>query len=81
MPTTRDLAVVLSSIFFMEENADGFHVNSYFLTHPEMVLGTPASRSTPYGKPEYTVLPLPDADLGEQLHEAVSHIHGQQRGI
>ena len=62
-----------------EENADGFHVNSYFLTHPEMVLGTPASRSTPYGKPEYTVLPLPDADLAVQLHEAVSHIHGKYK--
>jgi len=60
-----------------EENADGFHVNSYFLSHPEMVLGKPSSRSTPYGKPEYTVLPFPDADLAAQLHEAVSHIHGK----
>ena len=60
-----------------EENADGFPVNSYFLTHPEMVLGTPASRSTPYGKMEYTVLPFPDAELGEQLRDAVSHIHGR----
>lgn len=60
-----------------EENADGFPVNSYFLSHPEMVLGTPASRSTQYGKMEYTVLPLPDADLAAQLHEAVSHIHGR----
>lgn len=62
-----------------EENADGFPVNSYFLSHPEMVLGTPASRSTPYGKMEYTVLPLPDADLAVQLHEAVSHIHGEYK--
>lgn len=60
-----------------EANADGFLVNSYFLDNPHMVLGTPASRSTQYGKPEYTVLPLLDADLGEQLREAVSHIHGK----
>lgn len=60
-----------------EENADGFSVNSYFLDNPHMVLGTPASRSTQYGKPEYTVLPIPDANLGEQLREAVSHIHGK----
>lgn len=59
-----------------DENADGFLVNGYFLTHPEMVLGKQSSRSTQYGKPEYTVLPIPDADLGEQLSEAVSHIHG-----
>lgn len=62
-----------------DENEDGFPVNSYFLSHPEMVLGTQASRSTPYGKPEYTVLPLSDADLAVQLHEAVSHIHGKYK--
>lgn len=60
-----------------DENADGFLVNRYFLKHPEMVLGKQSSRSTQYGKPEYTVLPLLDADLGEQLREAVSHIHGK----
>ncbi len=60
-----------------QENEDGFSVNSYFLSHPEMVLGTPSSRSTQYGKQEYTVLPLPDADLGEQLQKAVSHIQGE----
>ncbi len=61
-----------------DENADGFLVNRYFLLkHPEMVLGKQSSRSTQYGKPEYTVLPLLDADSGEQLREAVSHIHGK----
>ena len=61
-----------------EENTDGFQINRYFLSHPEMVLGMPASRSTQYGL-EYTVLPIPDADLGEQLREAVSHIHGEYK--
>lgn len=59
-----------------EENTDRFPVNKYFISHPEMVLGTPASRSTQYGS-EYTVLPLAGADLGVQLREAVSHIHGK----
>ena len=59
-----------------DENEDGFPVNRYFKSHPEMVLGTPASRSTQYGS-EYTVLPLAGADLGVQLREAVSHIHGK----
>lgn len=59
-----------------DKNADGFLINGYFFTHPEMVLGKQSYRSTQYGKPEYTVLPIPDADLGEQLREAVSHIHG-----
>ncbi len=60
-----------------DENADGFQVNSYFLKHPEMVLGKQSSRSTQYGKLEYTVFPIPDAELGAQLHEAVSKIHGE----
>ena len=59
-----------------EENTDGFPVNRYFISHPEMVLGTTSSRSTQYGS-EYTVLPILAADLGEQLREAVSHIHGE----
>ena len=59
------------------ENTDGFLVNSYFMDNPHMVLGTPASRSTQYGKPEYTVLPIPDVELDGQLQEAVSHIHGE----
>ena len=62
-----------------EENTDGFPINRYFLDNPHMVLGKQSSRSTQYGKPEYTVLPIPDADLGEQLREAVSHIHGEYK--
>lgn len=69
-------ALEMSEWVQTEENEDGFPVNSYFLSHPDMVLGTPSSRSTQYGS-EYTVLPLAGADLGEQLREAVSHIHGK----
>lgn len=73
------LALETPAWVHVKENEDGFLVNSYFYTHPEMVLGKPSSRSTPYGKPEYTVLPFPDADLAAQLHEAVSHIHGKYK--
>ena len=55
---------------------DGFAINQYFIDHPEMVMGIPTSESTPYGRQEYTVAPIPDADLGLQLHEAVRHIEG-----
>ena len=58
------------------QNEDGFPVNSYFLSHPDMVLGTPASESTRYGM-DYTVNPIPGADLTRQLHGAAQHIHGQ----
>ena len=57
-------------------NADGFTVNNYFLNHPEMVLGTPSSESTQYGRRDYTVMPVPDADLAAQLQKTVGLIHG-----
>ncbi|MCD8146115.1 MAG: SNF2-related protein, partial [Clostridiales bacterium] len=60
----------------LAQTPEGFAINSYFVDHPEMVMGELTSRSTQYGKDECTVAPLPSADLAEQLHEAVSHIQG-----
>lgn len=57
------------------ENTDGFAVNQYFIDNPDMVLGNQTSESTAHGM-DYTVLPIPDADLAAQLREAVSHING-----
>ena len=57
-------------------NADGFTVNNYFLNHPQMVLGKEASESTQYGRLDYTVMPVPNADLAAQLKKAVGLIHG-----
>ena len=59
------------------ENEDGFAINSYFIDHPEMILGQQASESTQYGRQDFTVLPTEGADLGEQLAEAVQYIGGQ----
>ena len=56
--------------------SEGITLNSYFIDHPEMVLGEITTESTQYGKEECTVIPIPDADLGDQLHEAVQHIGG-----
>ncbi|NBK79556.1 hypothetical protein D5272_13410 [bacterium D16-76] len=61
---------------YTEKNADGYAINSYFIDHPEMVLGTETSQSTRYGS-DYTVAPSPGADLGELLAEAITHIDGQ----
>ena len=56
---------------------DGFAINSYFVDHPEMVLGELTSESTQYGREECTVRPIEDAVLADQLAEAVQHIEGQ----
>ncbi len=72
-------AVDTPSWVHLSENKDGFTINRYFAEHPEMVLGVPTSESTQYGRQDYTVAPIPGADLAQQLHEAVSHIHGEYR--
>ena len=59
------------------QSENGFAINSYFAEHPEMVLGTPSSESTQYGKQDYTVTPIEDADLGTLLHKAVQKIGGK----
>ena len=59
------------------DTPEGFKVNKYFLQHPEMVLGTPTAESTQYADQDYTVAPIEGADLAEQLHEAIQHIHGE----
>ena len=57
------------------EDNNGITINQFFITHPEMVLGTMAEVSGPYGM-ETACLPLEGADLAEQLEDAVAKIHG-----
>ena len=57
------------------QTKDGYAINSYFLDHPEMVMGRNSSESTAHGM-DYTVEPLEDSSLADQLHEAVQHIQG-----
>nr|WP_325259171.1 LPD11 domain-containing protein [uncultured Oscillibacter sp.] len=67
-------AVELPSWVGAGENDDGFHINNYFLEHPDMVLGTPTSDSTQYGKQDYTVAPIEGANLSQQLAGAVQNL-------
>ena len=55
---------------------NGILMNSYFVEHPEMVLGEMKMVSGRFG-PEATCVPYEGADLAEQLDEAVSNIHGE----
>ena len=57
---------------------DGIAVNSYFVEHPEMVLGTLKLDDMMYGSAkEVTCEPLEGANLSDQLHEAIQHIDGR----
>ncbi len=53
-------------------------MNRYFQAHPEMVLGNLEITSGPFG-PQLECRAIPGADLAQQLHEAVSYIHGEYR--
>ncbi len=58
------------------ENEDGFKINSYFVEHPEMILGRQSSDSTQYGRQDFTVVPIEGLELADQLHDAVKYIRG-----
>lgn len=58
------------------KNDDGFAINSYFIDHPEMILGRQTSESTQYGKQDFTVEPIEGLELADQLHDAVKYIRG-----
>lgn len=60
------------------QTEDGIPINSYFLSHPEMLLGRMAWWKNMYGNQEETAcLPLEGKDLAAQLADAIPHIQGQ----
>ena len=62
------------------QTEDGFNINQYFVDHPEMVLGNLELESTQYGH-DLTVAPIEDANLADQLTEAVQHIEGNYTAV
>ena len=55
---------------------NGITMNSYFIEHPEMILGEMKMVSGRFGM-EPTCVPYEGADLAEQLGEAITNIHGE----
>ena len=57
---------------------DGIPINSYFLNHPDMVLGEMTFDDRMYGnQTETACIPFPDSDLAEQLDGAITNIHAE----
>ena len=61
---------------YLNTDENGFKMNSYFVDHPEMVLGEWKTVSGRFGD-ENTVVPYENADLAAQLDEAISNIHAE----
>ena len=60
----------------LDTTEDGIKMSRYFVQHPEMVLGEMKMVSGRFG-PEATCVPYENADLSEQLDEAIANIHGE----
>ncbi|WP_235388261.1 N-6 DNA methylase [Enterocloster clostridioformis] len=60
----------------LDTDENGIRMSSYFVQHPEMILGEMKMVSGRFG-PEATCEPFENADLSELLNEAVSNIHGE----
>ncbi len=60
----------------LDTDANGIRMNSYFVQHPEMVLGDMVMESTQYGM-DSTCKPYEHADLAELLSDAVQNLHAQ----
>ena len=64
------------------QTADGIPINSYFVDHPDMMLGRMQWDKSMYGnEKETTCEPIPGADLAQQLHAAVRNIDGEYKKI
>ena len=64
----------------LNRTEEGHTMNSYFVDHPEMVLGDTVEESTAYGM-DITVKPIEGVELSDLLKEAVSHIQGTYQAV
>ena len=60
----------------LDTDENGIKMNSYFVQHPEMILGEMKIVSGRFGM-EATCVPYENADLAAQLDDAVANIHGE----
>ena len=62
---------------YLDTGENGVTMNSYFVQHPEMVLGQMRLESTRFGKSEPACKAYEDKSLSELLNDAVQRISGE----
>lgn len=62
---------------YLDTDENGVTMNSYFVKHPEMVLGRMVNETTRFGKLEAACKADKDRPLSELLHEAMQRIDGE----
>ena len=61
----------------LETDENGITMNSYFVQHPEMIVGDMVMESTRFGKMDAACKAKKEIPLAELLHEAVQNINGE----
>lgn len=78
----RERPVVHDDIWLSTQtDENGLTYNSYFIEHPDMILGTPEKNRSMYGREDLTVSPFEDISLKESLDIAIQSIHGNMDSI
>ena len=78
--SVTELSTLSQIGYILGQTEDGIPVNSYFVEHPDMMLGTMSNDSgmRMYGNANSTsCVPFPDSDLSEQLADAITNIHAE----
>ena len=60
----------------LDTDENGIRMNSYFVQHPEMIMGEMVMESTRFGM-DSVCKPYEDMDLAQQLQEAVHNLHAE----
>lgn len=60
----------------LDKNEDGIEMNSYFVQHPEMIMGQIEMTTGRFGQ-EATCSPISDKPLEELLDEAIENLNGE----
>ena len=61
---------------FLDKDENGITMNSYFVNHPEMILGQMSMVPGRFGE-ETACLPYDESDIGQLLDEAINNIHAE----
>lgn len=73
----RDRPMVVDEEWlYTKKDSQGNVMNSYFISHPDMILGNVEKTKSMYGREDLTVTPYEDVTLKEALESAIQSIHG-----
>lgn len=73
----RERPVILDEEWLTTEaDENGNIMNSYFISHPDMILGNVEKTKSMYGREDLTVVPFEDRTLKQALQTAIQSIQG-----